>query len=227
MATLDGEGDKVADDPPSSGLAVPRSFARLLAPYNAEESSLFVTAAQLFGVLLMSAFGAVELFMRQGKTAKSVRPPATDRGTSVLIVVAYALTVVAVATHVLPTIGLPIMLGWIGVAIGAMGFAFRLWAMRVLGRFYTRTLVTTADQRVVRAGPYRLVRHPGYLSSMLVWIGAAMSSANLASVLAVAVLLTVAYAHRIRTEERMLIEALGEPYAEYCRKSWRLVPFVF
>jgi len=119
------------------------------------------------------------------------------------------------------------MLGWIGVAIGAMGFAFRLWAMCVLGRFYTRTLVTTADQRVVRAGPYRLVRHPGYLGSMLVWIGAAMSSANLASVLAVAVLLTVAYAHRIRTEERMLIEALGEPYAEYCRKSWRLVPFVF
>jgi protein-S-isoprenylcysteine O-methyltransferase Ste14 len=41
------------------------------------------------------------------------------------------------------------------------------------------------------------------------------------------VLLLVAYAYRIRTEERMLLDALGEPYAEYRRRSWRLVPFVF
>ena len=99
--------------------------------------------------------------------------------------------------------------------------------MRVLGRFYTRTLVTTGDQEVVRSGPYRLVRHPGYLGSILVWTGAAATSGNALSLLAVLALLSVAYTHRIRTEERMLVDALGEPYAEYRRHSWRLVPFVF
>ncbi len=175
----------------------------------------------------MGSFGAVELFMRQGQTAKSVRPTATDRGTSVLIVVAYALAVLAVTTHVLPSVALDATVAWVGVGIGVFGFLFRVWSMRVLGRFYTRTLVTTADQRVVRKGPYRVVRHPGYLGSILVWMGAAASSGNLVSVAAVTLILAVAYTHRIRTEERMLLDALGGPYAEYRRRSWRLVPFVF
>jgi protein-S-isoprenylcysteine O-methyltransferase Ste14 len=181
----------------------------------------------LVGGLLMGGFGAMELFLRRGKTAKSVRLTATDRGTTILIVAAYTLAVLAIASRVLPSVQLPEAVAWAGVGLGMLGFAIRVWAMRVLGRFYTRTLVTTADQRVVREGPYRLVRHPGYLGSMLVWTGAAASSGNLLSVLAVTALMTVAYAYRIRTEERMLIEALGEPYEEYRRRSWRLVPFVF
>jgi protein-S-isoprenylcysteine O-methyltransferase Ste14 len=50
---------------------------------------------------------------------------------------------------------------------------------------------------------------------------------NLLSVVTVAALLAVAYARRIRLEERMLIDALGGPDVEYRRHTWRLVPFVF
>jgi protein-S-isoprenylcysteine O-methyltransferase Ste14 len=176
----------------------------------------------------MAGFAVMEL-LRQGATAKRVTPTATDRGTSALIITAYALAVVAITSHLLPSVSLPAaeVVGWVGVGVGVLGFAIRVWSMRVLGRFYTRTLVTTGDQQVVRAGPYRLVRHPGYLGSILVWIGAAATSGNALSLLAVTTLLAVAYTYRIRTEERMLIDALGEPYAEYRRHSWRLLPFVF
>jgi protein-S-isoprenylcysteine O-methyltransferase Ste14 len=182
---------------------------------------------QLVGSALMLGFGVKEIFLRQGATAKKIAPTATDRGTTALILVAYALAVTAIATHLLPSVELPIGVAWAGAAVGMFGFVFRIWAMRVLGRFYTRTLVTTAEQTVVQDGPYRLVRHPGYLGSILVWMGAAATSANLLSLAAVIVLLTVAYTYRIRTEERMLVLALGEPYVEYQRHSWRLVPFVF
>jgi protein-S-isoprenylcysteine O-methyltransferase len=175
----------------------------------------------------MLAFGAMELFLRQGETAKSVARTATDRGTSALIVATYALAVVAISTRVLPTVELPGVVPWVGIGVGLVGFVLRVWAMRVLGRFYTRRLVTTADQHVVQEGPYRLVRHPGYLGSLLVWTGASASSENLLSIGAVAVLLAVAYAYRIHMEERMLIEALGQPYEDYRRRSWRLLPFVF
>jgi protein-S-isoprenylcysteine O-methyltransferase Ste14 len=183
---------------------------------------------QLAGGLLMAGFLVMEL-LRRGATAKKVVPTATDRGTSALILAAYVLAVVAISSHLLPRVDLPApaITAWVGVGIGLLGFVIRIWAMRVLGRFYTRTLVTTADQQVVRTGPYRLVRHPGYLGSILVWMGAATTSANLLSVLAVTVLLAIAYAHRITSEERMLIDALGEPYLEYRRHSWRLLPFVF
>jgi protein-S-isoprenylcysteine O-methyltransferase len=174
----------------------------------------------------MLVFGAMEL-LRRGETAKNVRPTATDRGSSALIVSTYALAVLAISSHVLPSIELGRAVAWTGVGIGAVGFVLRIWAMRVLGQFYTRRLVTTAEQRVVQNGPYRLVRHPGYLGSLLVWMGASASSENLVCFAAVAGMLAVAYAYRIRTEERMLIGVLGKAYEEYRQRSWRLVPFVF
>jgi Isoprenylcysteine carboxyl methyltransferase (ICMT) family len=51
---------------------------------------------------------------------------------------------------------------WGGVALMGGGLVLRVWAARVLGAFYTRTLRTSAGQRVVAEGPYRLVRHPDH-----------------------------------------------------------------
>jgi protein-S-isoprenylcysteine O-methyltransferase Ste14 len=31
----------------------------------------------------------------------------------------------------------------------------------------------------------------------------------------------------VRVEERMLLDALGSAYAEYRKRSWRLIPLVF
>jgi protein-S-isoprenylcysteine O-methyltransferase Ste14 len=182
---------------------------------------------KLIGGILMLSFGALEFFMRRGATAKGVRPTSTDRGTSLAIVAAYAIAVVAISSNLLPNVALPSWMPWIGVALGAAGLLLRVWSMRVLGRFYTRTFVTTSDQIVVREGPFRLVRHPGYLGSLVLWLGAAATSGNLLAIVAVAVLLGAAYTFRVRVEEGMLLDALGEPYAEYRRHSWRLVPFVF
>ena len=43
----------------------------------------------------------------------------------------------------------------------ALGLALKAWAVRTLRGFYTRTLRTACDQRMIDSGPYRLVRHPG------------------------------------------------------------------
>jgi protein-S-isoprenylcysteine O-methyltransferase Ste14 len=60
---------------------------------------------------------------------------------------------------------------WAGVAVLAVGLALRAWGMTTLGASYTRTLRTAGDQRLVQDGPYRLIRHPGYSGSLLVWVG--------------------------------------------------------
>ncbi len=36
-----------------------------------------------------------------------------------------------------------------------------------------------------------------------------------------------AYLYRIRVEERMLIEALGDDYVEYRRRTYRLIPLIY
>jgi protein-S-isoprenylcysteine O-methyltransferase Ste14 len=45
--------------------------------------------------------------------------------------------------------------------------------------------------------PYRLIRHPGYTGSLLVWTGAALGGGNWINAIAAAVILVAAYAWRI------------------------------
>jgi protein-S-isoprenylcysteine O-methyltransferase Ste14 len=39
--------------------------------------------------------------------------------------------------------------------------------------------------------------------------------------------MALAYTYRIGVEESALTDALGDPYKQYVRRTWRLVPFVF
>lgn len=114
-----------------------------------------------------------------------------------------------------------------GVGLSAGGTALRIWSMKTLGQYYTRTLVTTSNQQVVQHGQYRLVRHPGYLAALLIWVGAAVASGSLRATIFVFVLLIITYGYRIRNEERMLIESFCSAYTDYCRHTWRLIPFIY
>ena len=118
-------------------------------------------------------------------------------------------------------------IAWIGVAIMLGGLGLRVWAALALGRFYTRTLRLTADQGVVRRGPYRIIRHPGYAGDIALWLGAALASRSLIILGLVAAIVLFAYVTRIAAEEQMLLAAFGDDYRSYAKRSWRLIPFVY
>jgi protein-S-isoprenylcysteine O-methyltransferase Ste14 len=68
------------------------------------------------------------------------------------------------------------------------------------------------------------VRHPGYLGSLLALNGIAIASGNWVTLFSSLMATLAAYSYRIRVEDRMLIEALGSSYAEYCRDVGALLP---
>jgi protein-S-isoprenylcysteine O-methyltransferase Ste14 len=98
--------------------------------------------------------------------------------------------------------------------------------MQTLGRAYSRTRRTEHEQRVVEAGPYRYVRHPGYLSSNLIRLGFALTSRSPAVVAVVGVLVGDAYRRRILAEEALLRRELPG-YVDYVGRTRRLIPFVW
>lgn len=165
--------------------------------------------------------------MRRGATAKSLKPTASDKGTTPLIFGCYALVAGLLFVPNLPGTVLPTAASWAGVGIAFAGLGLRWWAMAILGRFYTRTLTTAADQSVIAHGPYRWIRHPGYLGSLLTWVGAAGASSNVQVIAFVTVMLLLVYARRIAAEEVMLAGKLGQEYLDYQRRSWRLLPFLY
>jgi len=178
---------------------------------------------------ILGAWLVLEVVLRRGGEAREWTGSDADRSSTKLIVTTYV--VAFVAPFLLGSSGVAVtkvnsLLAWVGVAIGGVGLTIRIWSMRVLGRDYTRALRTRDDQTVVDRGPYRVVRHPGYLGSILVWGGSRLALNWLVAAATVVVLVAV-YAYRIRAEERMLADRFGDQYRTYQARTSRLVPFIW
>jgi protein-S-isoprenylcysteine O-methyltransferase len=187
----------------------------------------------------------VQSEIRFGKKARGSTPGAADRGSTWAISYAVVVPVLGLILAIKAAIppappalaifgprgpaampGMPAP-GWLGVAAGVLGLALRLWAVLVLRERYTRTLLVHESHAVERRGPYRIVRHPGYLGSLLTMNGIALATGNGAVLIASLVFTLAAYAYRIRVEDVMLVAAFGDPYESYRREVRALVPFVW
>jgi len=183
--------------------------------------------------LLMVMYFVIDLGLRQGTNAKSYEAGKFDQKTSHLLALTHGAVILAILLSPIlnlyqtgQIVGMPIA-KWIGFGMILIGLTVRIWAMRVLGQFYTHTLRTMSDQQIVREGPYRLIRHPGYLGSLLFWIGAGLATANWLIAVGVTLALILAYRSRIQAEETMLLVTFGQAYKDYSQQTWRLIPFLF
>jgi protein-S-isoprenylcysteine O-methyltransferase Ste14 len=196
------------------GLEATRSSRRLDVPF-------------LAGWAGLAGFIVLEGTVRRRGAASSLAAGEEDRGTTRLIVAAYA--VAGLAPPVLLALGarrLPRPVAWLGLGAEAAGLGLRAWSMTVLGSSYSRTLRTGESQGLVDDGPYGVVRHPGYLGSMLTWTGFALTSRSAPVVALTAALMARAYRDRIRAEEELLARELPG-YAEYMQRTRRFIPFVW
>ncbi len=184
----------------------------------------------LLSILGLVLWAGYELVLRRRAVTDTARRQADsqDRGSTRLLIAAYVAALAAnVVLSAVSAGPVPVVLRWAGIGVLAVGLAVRAWGMTTLGTAYTRTLRTTGGQRLVRNGPYRLVRHPGYFGSLLVWTGYSLGLGSWVALIVTAGLLFGVYSWRISAEERMLLSAFGDQYAEYRRQTKRLLPFLY
>lgn len=178
----------------------------------------------------LAGFFVLERLLRQPGEPSNLKASGGDRETTQMIIVAYGLAVdVPLFARWLPGRSLPPAAAPAGLVMEATGLAWRAWSMRTLGRSYSRTLrVDEGDdqQAVVDAGPYRLIRHPGYLGSLLTWVGFALTSRRVPVVALIVGLLGGAYGRRIAAEEQLLRSDLPG-YTAYSERTKKLIPFVW
>ena len=114
----------------------------------------------------------------------------------------------------------------VGILLILAGVAFRWYAVRTLGRFFTLQVAIQPGQTVVESGPYRLIRYPSYTGSLMSLLGLGFVLSNWLSLVAVLLFTIIGYSYRIWVEEMTLVNALGEPYREYMKRTKRIIPFV-
>jgi protein-S-isoprenylcysteine O-methyltransferase Ste14 len=114
-----------------------------------------------------------------------------------------------------------------GVGLMLAGVALRWYSASLLGKYFTFDVAVHQGQTIVEAGPYRYIRHPSYSGALLTLLGFGLALGNWAGLVAALSGLSFAYAYRIPIEEAALASALGEPYKQYVRRTWRLVPYLF
>lgn len=189
--------------------------------------------AILLAYLIIISFLIAEGRARKGHDAKSLEQTSFDRGSTKRIGLAFLAAVVALlAAPVLNylrlgRIAVNSVFAWTGVLAAMGGIALRFWANHILGEFYTRRLRVAGEQQIIQQGPYRVIRHPGYLGVMLMWTGAVLATNNWVAIVVVVVGMMTAYPYRIRTEEEMMHQAYGREYEDYQARTWKLVPFVY
>ena len=117
----------------------------------------------------------------------------------------------------------PELLGWLGVALSGIGLWVRVSAMRQLGARFSPLLAVQREHALETTGWYAVVRHPGYLGSLLASWGAAMCFGS-ALALPLAAVMTAVQIDRVRREETLLTTHFGDAWRAYAQRTGALLP---
>ena len=101
----------------------------------------------------------------------------------------------------------------------------QIWATKVLGDNYSQDVALKKDHKLITNGPFKIVRHPQYLSQFLMDVGGA--AATLSFVLAPIVLLQIPFLFmRASLEDKLLEKHFGDSFRNFKKKTGQIFPFI-
>ena len=114
----------------------------------------------------------------------------------------------------------------LGVILTAAGLLFTVWARVYLGGNWSGNVTIKESHTLVTNGPYRWVRYPIYTGLFLAMIGTALAVGT-ARAFVGAGLILLGFIIKLRVEEARMRETFPADYAEYSRRTARLIPGVY
>jgi protein-S-isoprenylcysteine O-methyltransferase Ste14 len=163
---------------------------------------------------------------RRSRSRTGTKQDQSTLGALWLVIMVSVAAGIYVASH-WPAAALPEIFVFAGLVLFVAGLVLRWWAIVTLGRFFTVDVTIEKDHELVDRGPFRMVRHPSYTGVLMAFVGFALSLRNWAALLVILPPIGAAFIHRMNVEETALSRALGQRYADYMKRTKRLIPFVY
>jgi protein-S-isoprenylcysteine O-methyltransferase Ste14 len=112
------------------------------------------------------------------------------------------------------------------ILLGGSAIALFVSAVSAMGKNWSLIARTRSDHRLVRSGPFAMVRHPIYLALMLYLFSMAAALGHWQQLLFAVPLYLAGTLVRIREEEALLGAQFGDDHARYVREVPALIPLV-
>ena len=113
----------------------------------------------------------------------------------------------------------------ISIIIQTIALALMIWARLTFGvRSFNATANATSG-KLITTGPYRFLRHPIYASLIYFFVASIIAFPFIDTIVAVALIITGLFLRMILEEKSLLVAY--DDYAEYSKKTKRIIPFVF
>lgn len=185
----------------------------------------------LMGILFIPMFIAGLIMMKKSPDLLRKRLDAKEEQTEQKTVIALsglmflAAFIVAGLNYRFGWILLPDWVSWAAAVVFLLAYALYAEVLRE-NVWLSRTIEVQENQKVIDTGLYGIVRHPMYMSTLLLFLAMPLVLGSLISFV-----ITLAYipiiAKRIRNEEQVLESGL-EGYAEYKKRvRCKVIPFVW
>lgn len=102
---------------------------------------------------------------------------------------------------------------------------FQIWAYKTLGDYYSQEIAIRKEHKIISTGPYKLIRHPQYLSQIIVDIAGAVATLSFI-LLPLAIIQIPFLILRAKEEEKLFAKYLHNDFNAYKEKSGFMLPFI-
>jgi len=175
-------------------------------------------------------YGFFEIFMSKRQQAKREISLSGDKASiwvlTISITIGYWLSFIIAATKI------GRIYHWntffiIGSILVLAGLIIRVTSILKLKQQFTYTVTRIEDHELIETGLYKIIRHPGYLGQLIIFLGISTCLSNWLSIILMIIPVLLGYLNRINVEEKFMVEQMGQRYLDYQKRTKRLIPTIY
>jgi len=181
-------------------------------------------------IAFSTLYGFFEIFMSRRQRDKREITKTGDKGSiwllTISIAIGYWLSFIIASTKFGRIYHWNTLLV-IGSVLILAGLLIRVTSILKLKQQFTYTVTKIENHELIETGLYRIIRHPGYLGQLIIFLGISTCLSNWLSITAMVVPVLIGYLIRINVEEKFMVEQMGQKYLDYKKRTKRLIPMIF